>query len=84
MDTLNIRNKNLYLNDVKLEKILKGKQTPIYIYSVDQIKKNIKEIQTSFKKAQPLICFAIKANSNINILKVDYQEILYLKNPLNF
>tara|TARA_B100000989_G_scaffold102524_1_gene74979 strand:+ start:4888 stop:6120 length:1233 start_codon:yes stop_codon:yes gene_type:complete len=70
MDTLNIRNKNLYLNDVKLEKILKGKQTPIYIYSVDQIKKNIKEIQTSFKKAQPLICFAIKANSNINILKV--------------
>ena len=70
MDTLNIRNKNLYLNDVKVEKILKGKQTPIYIYSVDQIKKNIKEIQTSFKKAQPLICFAIKANSNINILKV--------------
>ena len=41
----------------------------IYIYSADQIKKNIKLVQSSLKKSNPLICYAVKANSNIQVIR---------------
>jgi len=69
MDLLKFKTKKLYLNNIKLENILKKKETPFYIYSFDQIKQNIKQIKSSFRGFKPLICYAIKANSNLSILK---------------
>ena len=69
MDLLKFKTKKLYLNNIKLENILKKKETPFYIYSFDQIKQNIKQIKSSFRNFKPLICYAIKANSNLSILK---------------
>ncbi len=69
MDLLKFKTNKLYLNNIKLENILKKKETPFYIYSFDQIKQNIKKIKSSFKNFKPLICYAIKANSNLSILK---------------
>ena len=43
--------------------------TPIYCYSLKKIKENILYFKKHFKKINPLICFAVKANSNVNILK---------------
>ena len=43
--------------------------TPIYCYSLKRIKENILSFKSNFKKINPLICFAVKANSNVNILK---------------
>jgi len=42
MDYLKIKNKRLFINSLDLKKISKKKQTPFYIYSIDQIKKNVK------------------------------------------
>ncbi len=69
MDLLKFKTKKLYLNNVKLENIIKKKETPFYLYSLDQIKKNIRQIKSSFRNFKPLICYAIKANSNLSILK---------------
>ncbi len=44
-------------------------KTPIYCYSLKKIKENIQNIKKNFKKINPLICYAVKANSNLNILK---------------
>ena len=44
-------------------------KTPIYCYSLEKIKNNILNLKKNFKKINPLICYAVKANSNLNILK---------------
>ena len=43
--------------------------TPIYCYSLKKIKENILNFTNNFNKINPLICFAVKANTNVNILK---------------
>ena len=43
--------------------------TPIYCYSLKKIKENILNFKNSFKKIDSLICFAVKANTNVKILK---------------
>ena len=44
-------------------------KTPIYCYSLKKIKENIQNLKDNFKKINPLICYAVKANANLNILK---------------
>ena len=43
--------------------------TPLYCYSFKKLKSNIINFKKSFKKIKPLICFSVKSNSNIQILK---------------
>ena len=69
MHLLKFKKNKLHINNIKLEHILKKRQTPFYLYSLNQIRQNIKHIKSSFKKFDPLICYAIKANSNLSILK---------------
>ena len=51
-------------------KILAKKfSTPLYCYSYKKLRENILNIKNNFKKIDPLICFAVKSNTNIKILK---------------
>ena len=43
--------------------------TPIYCYSYKQLNENIKNFKKSFKSFSPLICFAVKSNSNVNLIR---------------
>ena len=49
--------------------IAKKYKTPIYCYSLKKINKNIQSLKTYFKNINPLICYAVKANSNLGILR---------------
>ena len=69
MDLIKFKNSKLYLNNIKLEDILEKRKTPFYLYSLNQMRQNVKYIKSSFKNFNPLICYAIKANSNLSILK---------------
>ena len=60
---------NLFIDNIALENISKKFGTPTYCYSYKQLKKNINNFQKSFKSFSPLICFAIKANANISLIK---------------
>ena len=44
-------------------------KTPIYCYSLKKINENIQNFKKNFKKINPLICYAVKANSNLKLLK---------------
>ena len=44
-------------------------KTPIYCYSLKKINNNIRNLKTYFKEINPLICYAVKANTNLKILK---------------
>jgi len=62
-------NKKLTIEKVNLQNIAKRYGTPAYCYSYNQLKKNINNFRNNFKSFDPLICFAIKSNSNVNLIK---------------
>jgi len=58
----------LFFDKINLEELSKKIKTPAYCYSVLQIKDNFEQLRKSFKKINPLICYAVKANFNHNII----------------
>ena len=61
-------NKKLTIENVKVQNIAKKFGTPAYCYSYNQLKKNINNFKSSFISFAPLICFAIKSNTNVNLI----------------
>ena len=62
-------NKDLSIDGIKVKKLAQKYSTPIYCYSFNKIKENIREFINSFKKIDPTICFSVKSNSNKTILR---------------
>ena len=62
-------NKKLNIERVSVEYISKRYGTPSYCYSFTQLKENILRFKKNFKSLSPLICFSIKSNSNIYLIK---------------
>ena len=62
-------NKILSIEKVKIHYIAKKFGTPIYCYSYRQLKENISNFVKSFNSFAPLICFAIKSNTNVNLIR---------------
>jgi len=63
-----IKNK-LSFDKKNVENLAKKFGTPLYCYSHNKIKSNILELKKYFQSFSPLICFAVKSNTNIKILK---------------
>ena len=70
MQNLRYVGKNLFIEKLSINNIVKKNKTPFYLYSENQIINNYLKFTKSFKKTNPLVCFAAKSNSNIAILKV--------------
>ena len=70
MQNLRYVGNNLFVEKLSIKNILKKNKTPFYIYSESQIAFNFLKFANTFKKTGPLICFAAKSNSNLNILRV--------------
>ena len=62
-------NKKLTIERVSVESIAKKYNTPIYCYSYSKLKENILNFKKNFKSFSPLICFAIKSNTNVNLIR---------------
>ena len=60
---------NLMIDGFNTNFLGKKFKTPIYCYSLKKIRNNISSFKSIFKKVSPLICYAVKANANLNILK---------------
>lgn len=43
-------------------------QTPLYVYDFDKVEKNFLEFKEAFAGRKSLICYALKANSNLSLL----------------
>ena len=70
MQNLRYVGNNLFVEKLSIKNILKKNKTPFYIYSENQIAFNFLKFANTFKKTNPLICFAAKSNSNLNILRI--------------
>lgn len=57
--------------DIKnYENLAKTYKTPLYIYDFNKIKNNYLDLKEAFRARKSLICYAVKANSNLSILKL--------------
>ena len=70
MSYIRYKNNNLFVENVSVRRLTSKFSTPFYLYSESNIIENYKSFSNNFKKSKPLICFSVKANSNIQILKV--------------
>jgi diaminopimelate decarboxylase len=64
----------LKCGEVSLETLAKRHGTPLYVYSADQICERFRLFQKALKGRDHLICYAVKANSTLGILKLLAKE----------
>ena len=62
-------NKRLQIESVSIQNIAKKYGTPAYCYSYNKLKENISNFKRNFRSFSPLICFAIKSNTNVNLIR---------------
>ena len=62
-------NKRLTVEKANFQRIAKKFGTPFYCYSYSKLKENINKFKKNFKSFSPLICFAVKSNTNVNLIR---------------
>jgi diaminopimelate decarboxylase len=60
----------LFCDGVSLDALAKQYGTPLYVYSADQIAERLSLFQRAFSGREHLVCYAVKANSSLAILKL--------------
>lgn len=70
MDYFNYRNDELYIEDISVQDIVYQHGSPCYVYSRATLERHWKAFDDAFGEQQHLICYAVKANSNIAILNL--------------
>ncbi|MFZ1085627.1 MAG: diaminopimelate decarboxylase [Terracidiphilus sp.] len=60
----------LHCGKVSMEALAKRYGTPLYVYSADQIIERLGLFQQAFAGREHLVCYAVKANSSLAILKI--------------
>ena len=68
MEGFNEKEGQLYVDDLPIAEIVDKYGTPAYVYSNSKIQKNYIKYADALREGD-LICYAVKANSNIHILK---------------
>ena len=69
MNFIRIRKNNLCVENISAISLTKKYKTPFYCYSLSQLKSNFYNFNNAFRKIKPLICFSVKSNANITLLK---------------
>ncbi len=62
-------NKQLTIENINFRSLVQKYGTPAYCYSYSKLKENINNFKQNFKSFSPLICFSVKSNTNLNIIK---------------
>lgn len=60
----------LHCEDVPLEKLAARYGTPLYVYSASMIRERYEEFDAAFLEQPHTICYSVKANSNLSILRM--------------
>ena len=69
MNYIKFKQNKLCIENISALKLAKKYKTPFYAYSLKQLKNNFYNFSNAFKKTKPLICFSVKSNANVTVLK---------------
>ncbi|MDC3265911.1 diaminopimelate decarboxylase [Candidatus Thioglobus sp.] len=64
------KNQSLHAESVDIADLMQSYGSPLYVYSRTDIEKNWREFDSAFGQHPHLVCYAVKANSNIAVLNV--------------
>jgi len=70
MEIFDYKNSILHMEQVSLATIANTYQTPCYVYSSGLIKDKMQSYQAGFGEYDHLVCYSVKANSNLAILRL--------------
>jgi diaminopimelate decarboxylase len=70
MDSFVYRDRTLYCEDVSLPELAEKYGTPLYVYSEAALLGQLRDIQTAFAEAKPVICYSVKANGNLSLCRL--------------
>jgi len=68
MDGFQYKGGRLFCEGAPVESMAARWGTPLYVYSRAALLARLGELRLAFRPARPLICYSVKANSNISIL----------------
>ena len=74
MDQFTYHHGEAHCEDVALKTIAKEIGTPCYVYSKASLSGQVKKLKDAFSAYTTLLCYAVKANSNLSVLKEIFQD----------
>ena len=69
-EALTYQDRTLYCEDVALADIARKAGTPCYVYGGSAIRRRFQAYDQAFGDTPHLVCYAVKANSNLSILRL--------------
>ena len=74
MNHFEYRNGEMFAEAVPLKRIAREVGTPAYVYSLATLKRHFKVFDQAFSKVRHIVCFSVKANSNLALLRAFAKE----------
>jgi diaminopimelate decarboxylase len=74
MNHFEYRNGEMFAEQVPLKRIAQEVGTPAYVYSLATLKRHFKVFDQAFAQARHIVCFSVKANSNLALLRAFAKE----------
>jgi len=74
MDLFEYRDGRLYCEDAPVADLARQYGTPLYIYSAGTLRRHYRKLTAAFAPVRPLICYSVKACSNIHVLALLAEE----------
>ena len=70
MNHFQYRDGEMFAEEVPVKRIAKEIGTPVYIYSLATLTRHYRVFDEAFAKVPHIVCFSVKANSNLALLRV--------------
>lgn len=70
MNHFEYRHGEMYAEAVPLQRIAREVGTPAYVYSLATLKRHFQVFDQAFAEVPHIVCFSVKANSNLALLRV--------------
>ena len=74
MNHFEYRNGEMFAEGVAVKRIAREVGTPAYIYSLATLKRHYRVFDQAFAKVPHIVCFSVKANSNLTLLRTFAKE----------
>ncbi len=74
MDFFEYRHHELYCEQVPVARLCEEFGTPLYVYSHATLVDHYRKLDVAFEEVDHLICFSVKSNSNLAVIRAMVQE----------
>ena len=71
-DHFKFQQKEMFCENVSIADLVKDVGTPVYIYSKASLVDAFREFDSAFSGIDHLVCYSMKANSNLNVCRIFY------------